>query len=87
MTYMFDTIILKLNVVSRRIFWRDCHSIWLPECRERAENAADMMKSISRENVDFRPENIFSYDVQQVSRNVRGTILKLLRHSRPTFDT
>ena len=45
--------VFELTVMSRRLFWRDYHSIWLFECRGRADNALDMTKNISRENVDF----------------------------------
>ena len=66
-----------------RIQRRDYHPISLPECRERVAIRFDMMRDISRENVKILPEDIFSYDVQQMSRRTRGTPWTPREHSRP----
>ena len=75
--------IFPWSAVSRHILWFKTYSIWWSECRERALQPLDMMKNISRENDDFRPEIIFSKCVQVMSWDDQNTFLMPPRHVRP----
>ena len=68
-----------------------CNGVWMFTSCDHAKNVAKcvnvkMEKCISHENVDFRAENILSYNVQQVFRSAWGRPGRLRGIHASTFD-